>query len=296
MKIIVKMLSGENYEFILDANTNIRELRAKIATAANMPCEMLNIANITDKNRNRLCCICIDDSADEKLIDFIRGRVNNPQLQIDELQIFVKMDLGPGQYRTTAYNPHGYSAYHGAISNPGSPFFQSANRPEQAIPFSVRLKNIGMTAANVPDHLCDPITNEIMDNPVIASNQRTFDLGTLEKLNYIDPFSHQPLSRETMANLKIRAELEEFVSKNEAEKKLADEKIAAASPASASGSAAAASVPTSSSSATASVPTSSGLAAPTSAASAAAPASSAAASAANAGLPPESSASRSARP
>lgn len=217
MKIIIKTLMCETFELIVDANTNIRELRTKVGNVINSPWEGFNIVNMLDKDGTALCSIYCDDPADDKLVDFIRREVKKPDLQVEELTIFIVFNLGRGFYRPTKHNPQGISALAGAAESKTA-FFQSAVNPEQKESFSARLKRIGITSEDVPDHLnhlLDPITEEVMNNPVLTSNQRTFDLSSLERVNYIDPYSRQQLSKNTRPNLRLRSEIEKFVTQQE---------------------------------------------------------------------------------
>lgn len=215
MKITVKTLMGEIYEFTLDANTNIRELRTKTGTVmGGRPWDSFNIVTMQDKAGKTLCSIYSDDDADDKLVDFIRREVKNPDIQVEELTIFVVANLGLGFYRPTKHNPKGISAYANAASDSKNAFFQSVLQPDQKETFSNRLKKIGFPLENVPEKFLDPITSEVMNNPVITTSQRTFDLNILQRLNYIDPNSREPVTV-SRPNLQLRSELEIFVTLQE---------------------------------------------------------------------------------
>ncbi len=215
MKITVKTLSAGTYELVLDAHANIRELRTKIANAMEMPWGSFILANLQDKDGNSLCAIFMDDPADEILVDFIRREVKKPNLQIEELTIIAVLNLGAGHYRPTKHNPRGISAYANFDLDHQNNFFRLTLQPDQKESFSARLERIGKSAADVPDHLQDPITAAVMDNPVIASNQRTFDLSSLERAKYIDPYSRQQLEEFTRPNLRLRSEIEDCVTEQE---------------------------------------------------------------------------------
>lgn len=222
MKIVIKSLTGASSEFTLDQNANIRELRNKISSALGIPWEHFHISNIVDTNNNKLAAIYSDDSPDEKLVDFLRTQTKNPQLQIDELKIYVVLNMGPKHYRPTAHNPEGHSAPVAAMSNSNSAFFKSTMQPDPNNSFSERLKKIGITS--VPPDFLDPITNEFMNDPVMIGTQRTLDITTLQRSNYIDPFSKQPISKQDVRpDLQLRSQMESFVSKKELEAKAAVE-------------------------------------------------------------------------
>lgn len=215
MKIIVKNLMGPDREITLSSNPTIRELRSKLVSEFKQSSwDMLEIPRMRDKHGNDLCPIYSDDSADENLVDFIRREAKKPDLVIDELCIFVRLNLGPGFYRPTKHNPKGYSAYVAQLENPESKFFKSVLGSEHKASFSDRLTEVKFSLENVPERFLDPITKEIMNNPVITSSQRTFDLSTLERLNYIDPYSRGrvTISRQ---NLQLRSEIETFVTQQE---------------------------------------------------------------------------------
>lgn len=123
--------------------------------------------------------------------------------------MYVVLNFGRGHYRQTTYNPDGGSEHYGLWKNPGNSFFQSVLFPALE-PFSERIAKLDLTD-KVPESFLDPITCIIMDNPVIASDQITYDLSTLQKLNYISPFSKVKLSTNVTPNLALRAEMEDFI-------------------------------------------------------------------------------------
>jgi hypothetical protein len=213
MKIIVKSLMGNDIEFNLDSNPKIRELRNKLSAEFKQPWEMIEIIRMKDKAGKELCPIYSDDSSDENLVDFIRREVKNPELVVDELCVYARLNLGAGFYRPTEHNPKGRSAGVGQQENPESKFFKSVSSSEQS--FSARLKKIEFKMENIPEKFQDPITCEIMDNPVMTSSQRTFDLNTLKRVNYVDPNSREQITV-VRPNLQLRSEIEKFVTQEEA--------------------------------------------------------------------------------
>lgn len=214
MKIIVKTMMGYNFEFLVDSQANIRQLRTKLAEECKMAWEKLEIIKMGDKDGNNFCPIYSDDSSDETLIDFIRKEVNKPQLVIDELHVFVRLNFGPGFYRPNQKNPKGMSVGAGLMSSPENKFLKDCASSDQSKSFSERLKKIQFDMTNVPDKFCDPVTMEIMNNPVMTSSQRTFDLDALKLLNFKDPASQQVISV-SRQNLQLRSEIEEFVAQQE---------------------------------------------------------------------------------
>lgn len=179
-----------------------------------LPWNSFNIVAVQDKDNKTLCSIFSDDDADDKLIDFIRRETKNPDLQVEELTIITMANLGLGFYRRTRHNPEGHSTLANAASDSKSAFFQSVLRPNQNETFRNRLKKIEFPLENVPEKFLDPITCEVMDNPVITSSQRTFCLSTLERLNYEDPNSREAITV-SRPNLQLRSELELFVALQE---------------------------------------------------------------------------------
>lgn len=217
MRIVVRQLLGKPFEFDLDTSANLRELQQKIARTLGYDVQMICICNVKNQDGVHLLnAIFHDDPADENLLEFIKSQITNPEINITELTIFIKFNLGAGHYRRTRQNPQGISAGCGLISNPASQFFQSALIPDLTESFSEQISRLDLED-EVPESFLDPVTFKIMDIPVIASDQRTYDLKTLQNMNFISPFSRQQLSRSTQHNLALRAEMEDFISTRQAE-------------------------------------------------------------------------------
>lgn len=98
----------------------------------------------------------------------------------------------------------------GLISRPESRFFQSCAIPDLDEPYSSQIKNLGLID-EVPDFFLDPITLEIMDKPMVASDQRTYDAKTLVSMKFISPFTKEKLTRFN-DNLSLRSEIENFIT------------------------------------------------------------------------------------
>lgn len=214
MKATVYRLIGDGVEIELSKRPNLRELISKVSNALDLPLQMLNINNLAVGDEG-LCAVYTDDSPDEDLIEFIKKHAGRELSESDELKVYVVLNLGPGHYRPTAQNPHGRAAYCGLVDNPSSPFFREAmgitvDNDEGS--FSERATRISFN--DFPEDCLDPVFSTLMDNPVIASDGRTYDAKTLKELKS-SPFTREPLGHTTLMNLRLRSKIEDILSKAE---------------------------------------------------------------------------------
>ncbi len=209
MKVKIHQLSGKTIEFDLDIDATIKQLQQKIALHVGVDVFMICIRCIKNQNGIKLLnAIYHDDPFDENLIEFIKEKTSLKDVEnlvITSLDIWVTLNFGPGHYRPTQQNPKGVSALVGIMENSDNTFFQSVFSSKNSTTLSSKLKD-----RNVPEHFLDPITFEIMNTPVIASDLRTYDLTTLEMLKFISPFTREPLSGTIKHNLALRSEMENY--------------------------------------------------------------------------------------
>lgn len=191
MKLVIKTLNGRNEEIAINGMPNLRELRERVASALNTSWDRITII-IVDKSGTRLTFVYMDDPSDLNLDDFIKSQKTIEQLNLDELTLYVTYNLGPYYYRPNKLNPHGMAAHEGhqmeqlyPTSKDITLFFQNA------VTNNENTKNFDEHIDGIPEKFLDPITNELMNNPVISSDQRTYDLTTLTKLNFISPFTKE---------------------------------------------------------------------------------------------------------
>lgn len=216
MKVVAYSLSGKSVQFDLDAGVNLRELQSKVAKGLGYnDIYTICITNVKNQDNVQLLNgIFHDDSGDENLFDFIKNKTTHPEAEINELKIYVMQNLGAGHYRPTRQNPQGINSTCGLISNPDSKFFQSAVNSGAGESYSEQIERLGLTD-QVPNSFLDPITTEIMDKPVMATDQRTYNLKTLASMNFVSPFSKQKVTYRD--NLALRAEIEDFIANSKPE-------------------------------------------------------------------------------
>ena len=199
---IYSMLSDKPpHELTLDNTVTIRELLNHLKDITQTSLDNTTIRNIEDKNGQSLCNIYANDPLDENLLIFIRKQIGNMVCDLSEIKVLAMNNPAPGYNRPTERNPNGYDRH----------FFQDTR--DQS--YSARFRNLGINNSDLPDEFFDPITTQVMDNPVIASDLHTYDASTLRNLNFISPYTHLPLEQTTEPDQSLRARMERFLSEKE---------------------------------------------------------------------------------
>lgn len=220
MKITTHHLSLPTHEITLDNYVTVYQLRTELATKYEVKWNEIDITGMVDEHKQDHGAIYIDDNPDVKIIDLLKITPNDKGLLPEiNLTIFLhKSTLGSGHYRPTIHNPKGNGLDANLTDHPDHPFFKAVLLNDNKNGFKARyqkLQDERISVGDLPDELCDPIMEEIMDRPVIVSNQRTYDFEFIQKLNFFDPIDNKQLTRVVIENLRLRSEIESYLAAKE---------------------------------------------------------------------------------
>jgi hypothetical protein len=220
MRMRVKSTTGKECVIEFDQHSNIREIKTKMARSF-FPKEegketrdyipLIREILLSDKSRN-ICTLYIDDDADMTIADFLKMEFNHPHYVVGDLDAIVYHDVSFENHRRTLYNPKGEVPERNILGTALAemPFWQSWFNPQEFESFSERLQNINYSFENIPNKYLDPITMVVMEKPYITTEEETYDVSTLIKINYQHPVTRRPIHIKC-ANIRLRAELEDFV-------------------------------------------------------------------------------------
>lgn len=223
MKITIKLINGKSKEVIFNSMPNIRELRNAVSNSFGLKWHEFTII-ISDKNKKSIGSIYKDDPSDMDFDKFITSTLNKniETLELDEITFCINLHLGPSQqHRPCAQNPRGFPMYYEIRQDKilrntvmDNNFFLYVHGTSEKKTFKERIKILQLSDESIPEEFLDPISFEIMNRPIIASDQRSYDESTLETLNYISPFSKEKI-RSVGYNLSLFSKIENFITEKE---------------------------------------------------------------------------------
>jgi hypothetical protein len=180
-------------------------VKRKMVRALESTLLAFHVPAIRDAHGNYLHSLYLDDPPDKNFIDLIRGGREAFDLDLSALTFHVTF-FSPLGYRPTQHNPNGY---HANLRLQNTPFIRAALGESKA--FSIRFAELQERTGSVdlPDAFVDPITDNFMNTPMLASDGRIYDKSTVERLP-VSPYDRKRF--DTVHNLLLRSEIEDFLT------------------------------------------------------------------------------------
>jgi len=222
MRITVKFL-GKNEQIIeLPKTSSLREVQSRIAEEFDCKWYQMRITNIYFldhvgiENPSRSVHLFYDDDPELSFVEFITQQ-GFPNARLDgDVTVHALYRLQANHLRANTFPTHpdrSFSLPGGANLTLFKAFCTSSYSSET---FAEKIAALNIPN-EIPTNFLDPITNEIMNTPVIANDNRTYDLETLNRLNWKSPFSRDPIYEQyTFPNLSLRAAILRFIEEKTA--------------------------------------------------------------------------------
>jgi hypothetical protein len=118
----------------------------------------------------------------------------------------------PYPHERTSSNPKGARLYAFSTEDKQGRLFKSVQDPHQGMSFRQRLEIINY-GGDIPNEYLDPVTQELMNNPIVANDGHIYDLDTFKRLK-TSPFTREPLRMRDHA-LGLWHKIDKFVSQHE---------------------------------------------------------------------------------
>jgi hypothetical protein len=212
IRVSIKEFMGRNKEIVFDSMPNIREFEVKIGREYGWKWNEMKIMNIFALNRSgeriKLGSIYHDDAGEQNLDDFIKAQ-GHLDVSLDNITVYIMQRIIGDFFRPTIFTPKD-----GAPACPAVKLkaYEDALATRSGETFKEQFAALGIPDDKIPEKFLDPITMIIMNKPVIASDGRTYDESTLERLDYISPYTKEKLINPPMPNMLLRAEMTIFIS------------------------------------------------------------------------------------